>query len=65
MNRIPIHQWMWVESVQFTIRVGGVHTGGESGLCHISGGEGKEGGRREEKDVVSVSHICVFICRSL
>ena len=27
-NRVPIHQWMWVEST----RVGGVHTGGESGL---------------------------------
>ena len=31
-NRVPIHQWMWVESTRFTIRVGGVHTGGESGL---------------------------------
>ena len=35
-NRVPIHQWMWVESIWVTIRVGGVHTGGkiqvESGL---------------------------------
>ena len=28
----PIHQWMWVESTRVTIQVGGVHTGGESGL---------------------------------
>ena len=29
MNQVPIYQWMWVE---VTIRVGGVHTGGKSGL---------------------------------
>ena len=28
----PIHQWMWVESTRVAIRVGGVHTVGESGL---------------------------------
>ena len=31
-NRVPIHQWKWVESIWVTIQVGGVHTGGESGL---------------------------------
>ena len=25
-NRVAIHQWMWVESIQVTIWVGGIHT---------------------------------------
>ena len=29
---VKIHQWMWVESIRVAIRVGGVHTGDESGL---------------------------------
>ena len=35
-NRVPIHQWVWVESIQVTIWVGGmgtlIHTGGKSRL---------------------------------
>ena len=25
-NRVPIHQWMWIESTRVTIQGGGVHT---------------------------------------
>ena len=31
-NRVPIHQWMCIESIQVTIQVGGVHTDGVQSL---------------------------------